>query len=472
VRDISNPATEARIATVPEATTHDAQLALEAARAAQPAWESMPITQRAELMLRIAARIREHTQELAHMLVQEQGKTLFEAVGEIGGTAKNFEYFASLARSVSGDILPSDNADEEIWIRKFPYGVVVALTPWNYPAATFARKVAPAILAGNTVVAKPHEYTPLTTLMLMRLIEEAGLPPGVVNTVTGAGTVVGHALVSSALTDLITLTGSVRAGRQILAAAAPHITVARLELGGKAPFIVMDDADLDQAVQAAITQRFLNCGQVCTCNERTYIHRRVFDAFVEKFVERARQLRMGNPMQAGIDIGPKVSLQELEKVEAMVERARIAGAEVVLGGKRPAGSEFQKGFWYEPTVLVNVHHDMEIMREEVFGPVSPLMPFDDFEEAITMANDTEYGLSAYLFTGDFKRIMHAVHRLRFGEIFINKIGPVQLQGFHTGWGLSGQGGENGTYGLDLYSRRKAIYLNYGRMPTNNLMPYP
>ncbi|MBA3947531.1 MAG: aldehyde dehydrogenase [Herpetosiphonaceae bacterium] len=472
VRPVLNPANGELFAEVPEGTREDARAALEAAKAAQPAWAALPGVERARYLRQTAALIRENAERLARLVVQEQGKPLHEARGELGGTSEFFEYFATFGRAAIGEIIASDNQDEDIWIRNVPYGVVVAIIPWNYPAALFSRKVAPALMAGNTIVIKPHEDTPLSAIELTKLVEAAGVPPGVVNVVTGAGTIVGDALVRDEITQLVTVTGSVRAGRQILAAAAHNITVVSLELGGKAPFIVMDDANMELAVRNAITARFMNCGQVCTCNERTYVQRHIYDEFLERYVAMASRLRMGDPMQAGIDLGPKVNQVELEKIERMVGRAQEQGAQVVLGGHRPDGEQFRKGFWYEPTVLTNVRNDMDIMQQEIFGPITPIMPFDDFDEAIALANDSKYGLSAYLFTNDLKRMMRAVQDVRFGEVYINKIGPEQLQGFHTGYGLSGQGGDDGTHGLSHYYRKKTVYVSYNDTPASNLMPYP
>jgi lactaldehyde dehydrogenase/glycolaldehyde dehydrogenase len=470
-RPVLNPATGEAFAEVPEGTREDARAALLAAQEAQPAWEALTGVQRAGYLKCIAELIREDSERLARLVVQEQGKPLVEARGEINGTAGFFDYFTSFARAPIGEIIASDNANEDIWIRNVPYGVVVGIIPWNYPAALFARKVAPALMAGNTIVIKPHEDTPLSSIELAKIVEAAGVPAGVVNVVTGAGTEVGDALVRDEITQLVTVTGSVRAGRQILEAAAQNITVVSLELGGKAPFIVMDDANMELAVRNAITARFVNCGQVCTCNERTYVHRRIFDQFLQRYVDMASKLRLGDPMRTDIDLGPKVNQVELEKLERMVAKAQEQGAQVVLGGKRPEGEQFQKGFWYAPTVLTNVRNDMEIMQQEIFGPITPIMPFDDFEEAIALANDTKYGLSAYLFTNDLKRMMRAVQAVRFGEVYINKIGPEQFQGFHTGYGLSGQGGDDGRHGFEHYFRKKTVYVNYGDTPAGGLMPY-
>jgi lactaldehyde dehydrogenase/glycolaldehyde dehydrogenase len=460
-RPVLNPATEEVFTEVPEGTREDAHAALEAARVAQPAWAALPAIQRAAFLRRIAGMIREDSERLAGLVVREQGKPISEARGEIGGTAEFFDYFSTFGRAAVGEIMAADNPSEDIWIRNVPYGVVVGIIPWNFPAALFARKVAPALMAGNAIVIKPHEDTPLSSLALAKIVEAAGVPAGIVNVVTGAGTEVGDALVRDNITQLVTVTGSVRAGRQILAAAAENITVVSLELGGKAPFIVMDDANIDEAVRNAVEARFMNCGQVCTCNERTYVHRKVFDEFLDRYVASARTLRMGDPMKSDTELGPKVNQIELEKIERMVAKAQSDGAEIVLGGHRPDGEQFRRGYWYEPTVLTNVRNEMDIMQQEIFGPITPIMPFDDFEEAVALANDTRYGLTAYIFTNDLKRAMRAMQSINFGEVYINKIGPEQLQGFHTGYRLSGQGGDDGTHGLDHYYRKRTVYVGYG-----------
>jgi lactaldehyde dehydrogenase/glycolaldehyde dehydrogenase len=417
--------------------------------------------QRGAVLRAVAARIREQAEELARLIVAEQGKTITEARGEAEATAGFFDYFAGFERGQVGTMWASDEPGEQLWIKQVPYGVVVGIIPWNFPAALFARKVAPALMAGNAIVVKPHEDTPLSALALGRICAEAGVPDGVVNVVTGAGTVVGDALVRHPLTKLVTVTGSVRAGRQILAAAAENITVVSLELGGKAPLIVMEDADLDRAVANAVEARFWNCGQVCTCNERTYVQRGIHDAFVERFVAQARELKVGDPLREDSQMGPKVSAPELAKVQELVDGAVAAGAEVVLGGGRPEGAEFERGYWFAPTVLTGLGNDAEIVQKEVFGPVLPVLAFDDYEEGIRLANDSPYGLSSYLFTSDLDRAMRAVDDIEAGEVYINKIGPEQLQGFHTGYGLSGMGGDDGHYGYERYSRRKTVYLRHG-----------
>ncbi len=464
-RPVINPADESTVASVPEGNEGHVERALLAARKAQRGWGRKSGVERGAALRAIAAGIRARGEELARLVVAEQGKTITEARGEVGGTAGFFDYYATFERGQVGAMFASDEAGEQLLVKSVPYGVVVGITPWNYPAAIFARKVAPAIMAGNAIVLKPHEETPLASLALARIVEEAGVPPGVVNVVTGAGREVGDALVRHPLTQMVTVTGSVRAGREILGTAAENITPVSLELGGKAPFIVLEDADLEAAVESAVNARFWNCGQVCTCNERTYVHGDLYEEFVERFVERASSLRMGDPMREDVQMGPKVSEAELRKVEAMVGDAVEAGASVALGGGRPEGEEYEKGYWFEPTVLTGATNEMEIVQQEVFGPVLPIQPFDDFEQAIDLANDSRYGLTAYVFTSDFGRAMRAVDDIDFGEVYVNKIGPEQLQGFHTGYRLSGMGGDDGPYGYERYFRRKTVYLRYGETDT-------
>jgi lactaldehyde dehydrogenase/glycolaldehyde dehydrogenase len=465
-RLVINPADESVIAAVPEADEGHAEQALEAARRAQREWSRRSGPERGAVLKAIADRIRTRQEELARLVVAEQGKTITEARGEVGDAAAGFfDYYATFGRAQVGTMFAPDESNEQLFVRSVPYGVVVGIIPWNYPAALFARKVAPAIMAGNAIVLKPHEDTPLAALALARIVEEAGVPPGVVNVVTGAGKVVGDALVRHHITRMVSMTGSVRGGREILAAAAENITPVSLELGGKAPFIVLEDADLGAAVENAVDARFWNCGQVCTCNERTYVQRGVYDEFVERFVETASSLRMGDPTREDVQMGPKVNGPELDKVEALVKGAVEQGASLVLGGGRPEGEEFERGYWFEPTVLTGTTNDMDIVQREVFGPVLPIQPFDDFDEVVNLANDSRYGLTAYVFTSNLHNAMRAIEDIDFGEIYVNKVGPEQLQGFHTGYRLSGMGGDDGPYGYERYLRRKTVYLHYDEFGT-------
>lgn len=470
-RPVINPATGETFAETPEATLDQVAAAIAAARRAQPVWGRLAPLERAQYMREVASLIRRDQDTLVEIVVREQGKPINEARGEVGGAAEFFDYFAEFARRIQGEILPSDFAGEQIWIQRVPVGVVAAIIPWNYPAALVSRKVAPSMIAGDTIVLKPHELTPLSALYMAGLFVEAGVPPGVVNIVTGAGETVGEALTSSPDVDLISMTGSVPTGKRIMQVAAQNLTQVSLELGGKAPFIVLADADLDLAARSAATSRFMNCGQVCICNERTLVHEDVFDAFVGRFIDIAKSLKIGDPMHAGTDIGPKISHEELEKVEAFVDAAIRDGARLALAGGRPVDPPTQGGYWMAPTILTEVNPDMEIMREEIFGPVVPIVPFRTFDEAVRITNASRYGLSAYLFTNDFKRVMNAVTDINFGEVYINRIGPESLQGFHVGYGESGLGGDDGLHGLETYLRKKTVYANYSGGPTVPLMPY-
>jgi lactaldehyde dehydrogenase/glycolaldehyde dehydrogenase len=468
---VINPATGQAIADVPVATDEDAQSALEAARSAQPAWAALTPGERAGYLRRIGELVRGDAERLARLISQEEGKPLRESRVEIEGwTAGFFEYFAGFARAASGEILPSDNRGEEIAIRKVPYGVCVGITPWNFPSAMAARKVAPALLAGNAMVVKPSSTTPLSALALAAIFDRAGLPPGIVSVLTGPGGRLGEALVRNPITQLVTLTGSVGAGEKIAAGAAENLAAVSLELGGKAPFIVMDDVDVDSAARHALTARFQNNGQVCTCNERTYVHRRIFDQFIDRYVALVRRLKVGDPFDDATDLGPKITREELEKVERMVATARRQGGDVLTGGRRAEVPGFEGGFWYEPTVVTVGRNDTEIMQEEIFGPVSPIMAFDDFDEALGLANDSKFGLSAYLFSNDARTVQRFVEGCSFGELYVNKIGPEQLNGHHTGYRKSGILGDDGTHGLEKYSRRRTVYTSWREETAADLMP--
>ena len=470
-REVIDPATGETYTTVPEATPGQVAAAIAAARRAQPDWGRRSPLERAGLMRTVADLVRRDLAVLAEIVVREQGKPIQEARGEVGGAAAFFDYYAEFARRIQGEILPSDFAGEQIWIQRVPVGVVGAIIPWNYPAALVSRKVAPAMIAGDTIVLKPHEMTPVSALHMARLFEEAGVPAGVVNIVTGAGETVGEHLTTSPEVDLISMTGSVPTGKRIMEVASRNLTPVSLELGGKAPFIVMGDADLDLAVRSAVTSRFMNCGQVCICNERTLVQEDVFEAFVERFVAQARDLRVGMPLEESTDIGPKVSHEELVKVEAILADAVRAGARPVLEGGRPADPPTPGGYWMTPSVLTGVDPGMEIMRREIFGPVIPIVPFRRFEDAVEITNASRYGLSAYLFTNDLRRVMEAVSGIDFGEVYVNRIGPESLQGFHVGYRESGVGGDDGLHGLETYLRKKTVYVNYSGGPTASLMPY-
>lgn len=458
--DIINPTTEEVVARVQNGTVEEANQALEAAENAFKSWKKMPPRQRADLLYKLANEIKANADYLAELLVKEQGKLLKVAKMEVAVTASFIEYAAEGARRIEGDIIPSDNPDEQIWIQKIPRGVVVAITAWNFPLALAGRKLGPALVAGNTIVIKPTSETPLATLELGYLAQKVGIPAGVINILTGPGRAMGDALVTNPITKMVTMTGSTPVGQQIARNAAQNLTHVQLELGGKAPFIIFADADIDAAVDAALHSRFDNCGQVCTCNERMYVHEAIYDGFMEKFIAKTKALKVGDPMLADTDMGPKVNKNELANMEKLVAISIKEGATVATGGKRPTGAQFEKGYWFEPTVLTNVTQDMTIVHEESFGPILPVLKFSTFDEVIGYANDCEYGLAAMVFTNDMNTIMRCNNELEYGEIYVNRGHGEQHQGFHNGYKLSGSGGEDGKYGFEQYLEKKTFYVKY------------
>lgn len=457
---VYSPTTEEVVGQVQNGNEVDALRALQAAEAAQLSWRSTPPRQRAELLFKFAQEIKANADYLAELLVKEQGKLLKVAKMEVAVTASFIEYACEDARRIEGDIIPSDNPGEQIWIQKVPKGVVVAITAWNFPLALAGRKLGPALVAGNTLVIKPTEETPLATLELGYIADKVGIPAGVLNIVTGPGSTMGNALVESPITKMVTMTGSTPVGQIIAKTAAQNLTHVQLELGGKAPFIVFEDADIDAAVDAALHSRFDNCGQVCTCNERMYLQESIYDVFMEKFMTKVKALKIGDPMLDDTDLGPKVNANEIKNMEALVATSVAEGATVAFGGKQPQGAEFEKGHWFEPTILTNVTQDMTIVHKESFGPILPILKFSEFDEVIRYANDSEFGLAAMVFTNDVNKIMKCTSELEYGEVYINRGHGEQHQGFHNGLKLSGTGGEDGKYGFDQYLEKKTFYVNY------------
>lgn len=457
--DIINPADESLVGQVEMASEADADKALQAAEAAQVAWRRLPARQRAALLRAFTKEIQANRESLAELITKEQGKLFKVAQFEVDVTCSFIEYACDWARQIEGDIIPSDNPNEQILIHKVPKGVVVAITAWNFPLALAGRKLGPALVTGNTVVLKPTPEAPLSTLELCNIAKRAGIPDGVINMITG-GVEAGKALVESPITKMVTMTGSTPTGQAIARSAAKNLTHVQLELGGKAPCIIFEDADLDIAVEGALHSRFDNCGQVCTCNERMYVHEDIYDAFMERFMARVSDLKMGDPMEASTDIGPKMNQAGVEHLESLVSESVAAGATILSGGKRPEGGAFAKGFWYEPTILAGVRQDMRIVHEELFGPVLPVIKFKTFPQVIEYANDSEFGLAAMVFTNDMNKIMRLSDELEFGEIYVNRGHGEQHQGFHNGLKLSGTGGEDGKYGLEQYLEKKTTYIKY------------
>lgn len=454
--DVINPATEEVLAKEPQA--HDAEVnqAVLAAKAAQPAWERLPAVQRGAYLRKIAAGIRERADELTDVIVAEGGKTKDLARIEVMFTADYLDYQAEWARRYEGEILQSDRPRENILLFKRPLGVIAGILPWNFPFFLIARKAGPALVTGNTIVIKPSSLTPINCQIFCEIVDSVGLPAGVFNVVNG-GADVGQALASHPKVDMVSLTGSVGAGRAVMEAAAQNITKVSLELGGKAPALVLKDANLDLAVQSILASRVGNTGQICNCAERVYVHSSLKDAFIEKMTAAMKAVRYGNPAQAqegALEMGPLIEERAAQRVAEKVQRAIAQGATLVCGGKRADG----KGFFFEPTILTDVHNGMDIMKEETFGPVLPIATFDTLDEALELANDCEYGLTSSVYTNNLNEAFYVTRRLQFGETYINRENFEAMQGFHAGWKKSGIGGADGKHGLEEFLQTQMVYL--------------
>lgn len=463
--EVYSPLDQALIGSVVQASASEAHDALVAADTASRDWAQKPAEERAGYIRELAAIIECNSEELAQLLASEQGKILPEAKAEVDGAIAYLTYAAQSARRIEGEITTSEYTDERIWIERVPYGVTVALLAWNYPLLLMARKVGNALVTGNTMVVKPPTLTPLTVMRFAQLANDSSLPAGVLNFITGSGSEVGNALVSDRLTKLVSLTGSTETGRTIYKAGSENITALRLELGGNAPFIVCDDADLDKAVESAVVSRFRNGGQICTCNERMYIHENIYKKFTEKFLTRVRALKVGSSFAEEVDIGPQVSKDEVQKLEALILQATRQGAKILYNGQQEAYvsslvAQYPEGNWFFPMVFEVEDNKNILMQEEIFGPIIPILKIASFEEGLAYANESEYGLSAYLFTNRAKDIMRATRELEFGELYINRQSGELLNGFHTGHKLSGLGGEDGKHGLDGYMQKKSVYMNW------------
>lgn len=453
--DVLNPATEEVLARIPDGRAEDARKAIEAAERAQPGWEALPAIERAGWLRKIAAGIRDKASEISALIVAEGGKIQQLADVEVSFTADYIDYMAEWARRYEGEILQSDRPNENIFVFKRALGVTTGILPWNFPFFLIARKMAPALITGNTIVIKPSEFTPSNAIAFAKIVEQVGLPKGVFNLVLGRGETVGQELAGNPKVAMVSMTGSVGAGEKIMAAAAKNITKVCLELGGKAPAIVLDDADLELAVKAIVDSRVINTGQVCNCAERVYVQKGIYDRFVNRLGEAMKAVQFGDPAQrSDIAMGPLINAAALQRVEEKVARAVAEGARVALGGEKVEG----KGYFYPPTLLLDVQQEMAIMHEETFGPVLPVVAFDTLDEALAMANDSDYGLTSSIYTRDLNQAMKAVRGLKFGETYINRENFEAMQGFHAGWRKSGIGGADGRHGLNEYLQTQVVYL--------------
>ncbi len=454
---VVNPATEEVVSEFPCGTAADADRAVLAAEKAQKEWAALPAIRRAGYLREIANLLRANRESLAHTITEEQGKILGLAQVEVDFSADYLDYMAEFARRYEGEIIQSDRPGENILLYKMPIGVIAGILPWNFPFFLIVRKMAPALVTGNTIVLKPSSETPNNAFEFAKLVAQSSLPKGVFNLVSGPGAEIGKALAGNPKVGMVSLTGSVEGGVAVMHAAADNVTKVSLELGGKAPAIVMGDADIDLAVKAIRASRIINTGQVCNCAERAYVHESVAEEFTAKMIAAMQATVVGDPFAPETEMGPLVSKRQRELVAAAVEQAVKDGAKLECGGSSVAG---KAGYFYQPTVLTHCKQDSNIMQKEIFGPVLPITTFKTLDEAIGYANDCEYGLTSSIFTRSMDVAMRACNELKFGETYVNRENFEAMQGFHDGWRKSGIGGADGKHGLEEYLQTHVVYMNY------------
>jgi len=451
---VTNPATGGVIAHVPRGGAAETERAVAAAAKAFETWSQTTAAERSRVLRRWFELMLAHQEDLAKLMTAEQGKPLAEAHGEIAYAAAYVEWFAEEAKRAYGQVIPSPFKDRQIIVTKEPVGVCAAITPWNFPAAMITRKVAPALAAGCTIILKPAEQTPLSALALAELAAQAGVPAGVFNVVTGDAKTIGGVLTRSSVVRKLTFTGSTPVGQLLMRQCADTVKKMSLELGGNAPFIVFDDADIDAAVAGAMASKYRNSGQTCVCSNRFLIQDGVYDAFAAKLAEVVRALKVGDGTQEGVTQGPLIDEPAILKVESLVAEAIGKGARIVTGGKRHELG----GTWFEPTIIADVTAAMSVAREEIFGPVAPLLRFKTEDEAVALANDSEFGLAAYFYSRDHGRIWRVSRRLEYGMVGVNT-GMISTEvAPFGGVKLSGIGREGSSFGLDEYMETKYLAL--------------
>ena len=454
--DVVNPATGGVVATVDLASAADVDRAVAAARAAFATWARTAPGERSAILHRFASILTERAEEFARVESSQTGKPLRLTRGfDVPGTIDNIEFFAGAARHLEGKATAEYSPGHTSSIRREPIGVVGSIAPWNYPLQMAAWKILPAIAAGNTIVLKPAEITPLTSVMFAQALSDAGLPPGVVNVLVGTGPEVGAALMRHEGVDMVSFTGSTAIGRTVLEAAAVNTKRVHLELGGKAPFVVFEDADVDAAVHGAVAGSLINSGQDCTAATRAIVHRSIYQEFVDKLATRFRDIRLGLQDDEGADLGSLVSVKHREHVAGMVERAR-GYAKVLTGGEIPSEGVLARGAFYPPTLIIDAAPDSEIVKDEVFGPVLVVLPFDDDDEAIRLANDTVYGLAASAWTSNVHRAMRATREINAGCVWVNDHIPIISEMPHGGFKQSGFGKDMSAYSFEEYTQVKHV----------------
>lgn len=455
VLEVHNPANGELLGTVPDMGEAGTRRAIEAAERALPKWRAKTAKERSQILRRWFDLILENQEDLARLMTLEQGKPLSEAKGEIAYAASFIEWFAEEAKRVYGDTIPGHQEDKRIIVIKQPVGVTAAITPWNFPAAMLTRKAAPALAAGCTMVVKPASQTPYSALALAELALRAGVEPGVLNIVTGSAKKIGGELTSNPIVRKLSFTGSTDVGRLLMAQCAQDVKRVSLELGGNAPFIVFNDADIEAAVEGAIVSKFRNNGQTCVCANRFYVQAGVYDEFAEKLNKAVKRLKVGNGLEEGVTLGPLINKEAVEKVREHIQDAQAKGGRLTLGGR----SHEMGGNYFEPSILVDVPQDAILTKEETFGPVAALIKFDTDEEAIKMANDTEFGLASYLYSKDLVRVFRVAEALEYGMVGINTgLISTEVAPF-GGVKASGLGREGSKYGIDEYLELKYLCLS-------------
>jgi succinate-semialdehyde dehydrogenase/glutarate-semialdehyde dehydrogenase len=457
---VNNPATGEVLADLPDASRDDVVKAVEVAAKAFKTWAALPGLERGKILRRVFELMTQRRDDLARLVTEENGKPFEEAKKEVAFATGYFSWFAEEARRVYGEIVPPPTPGKRLWVLKQPIGVVAAITPWNFPATMVTRKIAPALAAGCTVVLKPASATPLTALTLARICEEAGLPAGVFNVITGKRSgEIGQVFLDHPAVRKIAFTGSTEIGKRLMVGASAQLKRVSFELGGNAPFIVFDDADLNAAADGAVAIKFLRvAGQSCICANRVYVQERVADRFIPPFIDRVKTLKVASGFEPGAQIGPLINDEIFTKVDALVQSAVGAGAEIAAGGKRVTNGALDKGLFYAPTVLMNVREDMGVAKDEIFGPVAPVMTFRDEVEVIERANATTFGLAAYFYTQDLRRAIRVAEALEYGMVGVNDSTGYTHEIPFGGFKESGMGREGGHQGIEEYMEVKSISI--------------
>jgi succinate-semialdehyde dehydrogenase / glutarate-semialdehyde dehydrogenase len=453
--EIINPATKEVLGAVPTGGAFEAEQAVDAAHKAFKTWSKKTADERYQLMMKWYQLIEKNKHEIARIMTMEQGKPLKEALGEVQYANGFISWYAEEGKRIYGETIPASHSNKRILVRKEPVGVVAAITPWNFPAAMITRKVAPALAAGCTCVVKPANQTPLTALKMVELAHEAGIPNGVINVITGRAAEIGETWLKDPRVTKITFTGSTEVGKTLMRGAADNVKKVSLELGGNAPFIVMDDANLEKAAEGLVQSKFRNAGQTCICTNRVYVHEGIADDFLKLFQAELEKLKVGNGLEEGTDIGPLIDKAAYKKVEALVNDAVKKGGKVTYSGIKPAEDN---GYFYAPTILTAVQDDMECMKDEIFGPLAPISTFKTEEEVIERANNSRFGLAAYVYTENLSRSFRITEQLEYGIIGLNDALPSAVQVPFGGYKESGLGREGGHFGIEEFLEVKYISI--------------